>query len=229
MDWLYPPRCPVCHDIVVPKGHQVCDSCKEKIQPIGEPRCKKCGKSISSSVAEYCYDCHHTTHHFDQGLGIFPYNSLWQQSIMQFKYHGRKEYRKFYGAVMAVYGGEMIQKWQPQVLIPVPIHRSRLYSRGYNQAAELARELGRRMMIPVDEKLVQRREHTRPQKELTRKQRRDNLQKAFVLKKTVIYTRVLLIDDIYTTGSTVDSIAVLLKNHGVQQVWFLSLCVGGGF
>lgn len=130
---------------------------------------------------------------------------------------------------MAFYGGEAVRRWRPQVLIPVPIHSSRLRRRGYNQASELAWELGRCLHLPVDERLVRRTEHTRPQKELSRRQRKENLQRAFALNKPVTYTRVLLIDDIYTTGSTIDSIAVLLKRNGVEQVYFLSLCVGGGF
>lgn len=230
LDWLYPPRCPVCHDIIVPKGHPACPACMERIQPVTEPRCKKCSKQIDNSEAEYCYDCHHTTHHFDQGIGIFPYNSLWKQSITQFKYHGRREYGKFYGTLMAFYGQHMIQNWKPDVIIPVPIHRSRMQKRGYNQALELAKEIQRQTGIAIDKQLVRRTGYTTPQKELSRKQRKENLRKAFsVDENRKNYKTVLIIDDIYTTGSTVDAIAYLLKKKGVKKVYFLSLCVGGGF
>ncbi|MGI6095839.1 MAG: ComF family protein [Lachnospiraceae bacterium] len=230
LDWLYPPRCPICHEIIMPKGYLVCPSCAERIQPIQEPRCKKCSKPIDNSAAEYCYDCLHTTHHFDQGMGIFPYSPLWQLSIMKFKYYGRKEYGKFYGTIMAFYGRSFLARWKPQVIIPVPIHKSRLKKRGYNQAFEIAKWVGYRCNIPVDPKLVKRKSHTVPQKELSRKQRRQNLKEAFSIpSEAVFYESVLIVDDIFTTGSTIDALAVLLKKHGVKRVYFLSLCVGGGF
>lgn len=202
----------------------------EKIQPVIELRCKKCSKQIDNSEAEYCYDCLHTTHHFDQGLGIFPYNSLWQQSIMKFKYHGRKEYGKFYGMLMAFYAEKAIKRWNPQVIVPVPIHKSRLQKRGYNQAYEIAKWIGYKSQIPVDTEFVKRKHHTKPQKELSRKQRKENLAEAFCVNPaSQMYDSVLIVDDIYTTGSTVDAIAFLLKKYGVKRVYFLSLCVGGGF
>lgn len=229
LDAVYPRRCPVCHEIVTPRGGIICRTCKAGLRPIAEPRCKKCGKELSSANAEYCYDCNTKAHHFDQGLGIFPYNPIMKESIMQFKYHGRKEYGQFYGLAMAYYGRDQIRKFDPEVMIPVPIHKKRLKKRGFNQAEVIAKWAGKAMGIPVDTNIIFRIQETAPQKELSSKDRKRNLEKAFCIPDTLTWKRILIIDDIYTTGSTIDAMSKCLKQKGADKVYFLSVCEGGGF
>ena len=100
LDILYPRRCPVCHDIVVPKGQRICVACRDKLKPITGPRCYKCSKPLACGEQEYCKNCK-TTHHFDQGLGIFTYGSVLRESMFQLKYGNRQEYGVFYGQLAA--------------------------------------------------------------------------------------------------------------------------------
>ena len=107
--------------------------------------------------------------------------------------------------------------WSPDVIIPVPIHISKYKERGFNQAGLIAQALGRAMQIPVDEEYLVRIVKTQPMKELSNRERIKNLQNAFqVREKVVRYRKVLIVDDIYTTGATFDACAAVLKDAGVS-------------
>ena len=114
-----------------------------------------------------------------------------------------------------------------EAVVPVPLHSSRRRKRGFNQAELLARELGRRMQIPVYARAVFRIRNTRPQKQLDGRERQENLKGAFAVSKRWNCPKsVLLVDDIYTTGSTIHRIAGLLKKAGVQKVYFMTISIG---
>ena len=111
----------------------------------------------------------------------------------------------------------------------MPVHKSRLQSRGYNQAELVATELSRLTGIPVYKDLVRRVKKTIPQKALNIQERQNNLKKAFNINADVVkLNKTILIDDIYTTGSTLDAVALELKKHGVESVYFITLCIGEG-
>ena len=148
----------------------------------------------------------------------------------QLKYHQRQEYGHFYGRYAAACAGEQIRLWGVEVLIPVPLHPKRMEKRGYNQAEIIAREIGRILRIPVDTKTVIRKINTKPQKELNDKERRINLRNAFAVTLPKLpWKKILIIDDIYTTGSTVDGVSLALKAAGAEQVYFLTIAIGTGF
>ena len=90
LDILYPRRCPVCHDIPVPGTQKICSGCRERLRPVTGPRCFKCSKPLKDPEQEYCSDCSRRTHLFDQGIGIFPYNTLLQESLFKLKYGKRQ-------------------------------------------------------------------------------------------------------------------------------------------
>ena len=119
---------------------------------------------------------------------------------------------------------------RPDVIVPVPLYGGKLRKRGYNQAACLARALGRSLELPVDEKLVKRVRNTAPMKHLNPTERQNNLKKAFIIGRNDVklYDRIILVDDIYTTGTTLDEIAALLKEHGVSKVYCVTLACGSG-
>lgn len=226
LDILYPPRCPVCHGILRGKD-SVCKPCKGKLHYIKEPRCKKCGKEIEKQEQEYCRDCMRFPHSFDKGAAVFAYDEVMRRSITMFKYHNRREYAKFYAKEMYIQCGHFLKMCMPDVLIPVPVHQMKKRQRGFNQAELVAKELGRILNIPVDTNYLIRRSNTMPQKELNRQQRKENLKKAFAIKQNQkVYQRILLIDDIYTTGATIDAISELLKKNQAVNVFFLTICVG---
>lgn len=233
-DWIlgciYPARCAVCDDIIPLKGGRICRDCAGKVTFENGFHCVKCGKFIKEEEEEYCGDCRRSRHRFDEGYGIFPYSGWAKSSVMRFKFHGRKEYEGFYGRAMALAAGERIRRWNPQVIVPVPMYRKKERLRGYNQAEVLAHALGRQISVPVRTDLVKRIQETKPQKELTRDMRRKNLLQAFETSPAAgNYQRVLVVDDIYTTGSTADAVAGGLKQSGVNSVYILTICTGHGF
>lgn len=226
LDLLYPARCPVCHGVIRGKGN-LCSGCEKKLPYIKEPICKKCGKELEKQEAEYCRDCQRFSHRFDRGAAVFAYNDVMRRSIAMFKYHNRREYAKFYAKEMAQHCRRFLNRCEPEVIIPIPIHKKKMRQRGFNQAELVAKELGKILKIPVDTTYLIRTENTTPQKELTRQQRKANLKRAFTVKETErVYHRILLIDDIYTTGATMDAVSELLRANGAGNLFFLTICVG---
>jgi ComF family protein len=152
-----------------------------------------------------------------------------KMSVYRFKYLGRSEYAKFYASDIYERLGDEIRKMNADALIPIPIHPSRQRERGYNQAQELSLELSRLLGIPTYSDIVKRVKKTIPQKELNPIERQNNLKKAFNISSDVVkLNKTILIDDIYTTGSTIDAVAAVLKGHGVKEVFFITLCIGEG-
>ena len=128
---------------------------------------------------------------------------------------------------MAYYLGDCIRSWHAQALIPIPLYPKKERRRGYNQAALLAKALGTELGIPVYESLVKRIRNTTPLKQLNPEERLNNLKKAFILMENgVKLNRVIIIDDIYTTGSTIDAVAHTLLGQGIQEVYFVTLAIG---
>lgn len=229
LDWIYPRRCPVCDEILDKKEPWICRMCASKIQPIREPRCRKCSRPIRSWTEEYCTDCAKDSHVYDSGFAVYPYRGPIQKSLMRFKYSGRQEYAGFYAQAMYIYGKDAVRRMRPEILIPVPVHRKKLRDRGYNQAGVFAKRLSEVLEIPVAQNLVIRRKNTVPLKGLDPAERRKNLKDAFELKRPEAlkrWKRVLLVDDIYTTGSTVDAIARVLKEGGAEAVFFAAVAAG---
>lgn len=235
LDIIYPVRCPICGEIVIPKGKRICSPCRDKLPYVKEPRCLKCSKPVELEEKEYCSDCERKNYHFDKGYSVWVYNDDMRHSIADFKYNNKREYARFYVEEMVRLYGKAIKKLAPDVIVPVPIHKSKYRERGYNQADILARGFGRTLNIPVLSQLLVRNKKTLPQKKLSDKERLQNLQEAFELDLSQLnychkkIIKVLLIDDIYTTGSTVEACTNVLKASGIEQVYFLVLCIGKGF
>ncbi len=227
-DLLFPRRCPVCDRPVKPAGALICTECREALTVVKEPVCMKCGKELSDAGREYCFDCARRKHLYDRGISLYRYGSV-RQTIYRFKYAGRREYAAFLGQEMAAHMGRQILAWGPDALVPVPLHPKRLRSRGYNQALLLSRELGKRLEIPVLEHWLVRVRNTRPQKLLDGKERQNNLKNAFKIRQDDVKLNVIVvIDDIYTTGSTIDEIAAVCRQHGVRKIYFAALSIGSG-
>lgn len=204
--------------------------CRQRLAYVREPACKKCGKPLEKEETEYCADCARRKHAYARGRAVFPYDRLMRASIARFKYRGRREYADFYAEEMVKSLGELLLSWEPDALIPVPLHKSRMKRRGFNQAELTARKIGESLGIPVKTGLLLRTKKTSPQKELNDTQRRANLKNAFqVSQNDVRLKKVVLVDDIYTTGSTMDAAASVLLEHGAEKVYFLAICIGRGF
>lgn len=228
LDLVYPRRCPVCDKAVKPFGSLICDECVAKIKYVKAPYCNKCGKELKDKRAVFCHDCSGREHSYDKGMALFAYPSV-AESVYRFKYCGRQEYAAYYGERMAAVLGRRIEELRPDALIPVPIHYSRKRLRGYNQAELIANELGGRLNIPVDTKLIKRIRKTVPMKDLSAVERQNNLKRAFkICRNDVKLNTVIIIDDIYTTGSTIDAMARELRRAGIRSIYFAALAIGNG-
>ncbi|MCI6552199.1 MAG: ComF family protein [Lachnospiraceae bacterium] len=225
LELLFPGRCPVCDGILRFRKEYICPSCQDTIKYIREPVCMRCGKPLGKEE-EYCRDCAHKRHYYRQGAAVFEYSSI-ASSIHRFKYGGRQEYARFFGKTMALRLGRQLEMWKAQALVPVPVHASRKRRRGYNQAELLAAVLAQETGIPLRTDLIRRVKKTIPQKELNSVQRQNNLKKAFkILKNDVKLSTIIIIDDIYTTGSTVDAMAAVLLEHGAENIYYAALAIG---
>lgn len=230
---LYPRRCPVCGGIVFPEKNLIHPSCISRLSPVKSPSCKKCGKEVTSGQAEYCYDCSRHPHTFESGMALFNYNEAARDSMAAIKYKNRREYLDFYASAMDYRFRKIILRLDADVLVPVPIHPSRRRRRGYNQAEELADRLSGRWKIPVDAGLLTRKKKTAPQRELSPAERLKNLREAFSVnikheKSAGIPKTVILVDDIYTTGSTAEACTRVLMEAGVKKVYVVVICIGMG-
>ena len=194
---------------------------------MGESYCMKCGKLLSGAAREYCDDCTHTGHSFDRGRSLYVYDDLTRASIAGFKYNGRKEYAEYYAADIVRHLGDFIECCRPDILIPVPISEKRRKKRGYNQSELIADRISDRTGIPVSSDAVIRIKDTRPMKELSREERVKNLKGAFKISPHVVKCRnVIIVDDIYTTGSTIDAVAAVLRKTGAGNIYFIALAEG---
>ena len=149
--------------------------------------------------------------------------------MYRFKYSNKREYAAFFAGIAAEQYTEWMQRIGAEVIVPVPMYRRKQKLRGYNQAEVFARELSRRTGIPYRMDLVSRMRDTKPQKNLNDTERKNNLKNAFHVSQDIVkYRYILLVDDIYTTGSTVDAIAQAILQTGVIDIYSLSICIGKG-
>ena len=227
-DAVYPRRCALCDAPLLPRERMVCRKCRKNIPFLEQPLCLSCGRPIRDSGEEYCESCRGTRHFYIRGFAPFSYDGAVRDSILRMKYSHRAEYAAFYAQSSAVFGRGYLDEWCPEAIVPIPVHRDRLIRRGYNQAALFARELSKRTGIPCVEALA-RVHSTKPMKELDPEERHRNLIRAFRADPSIrMPSRILIADDIYTTGATVDAAAAVLQRAGVREVNFVCAAVAPG-
>lgn len=227
-DLLFPRRCPVCGGVAMPKGRLICPACLKQLSFVSSPACMKCGKEIGSRDQEYCTDCIRRKKSFTRGFALLNYDSRAAVSMAAVKYHNKREYLDFYARAAALRFEKQFRQAGIQVIVAVPVHASRLKTRGFNQAAVLAEKLSAELGIPWEELLI-RVKKTDPQKSLGSAERLKNLRGAFEAEQEAgKWERVLLVDDIYTTGSTAEICSRALLKTGVKQVFVFAVCIGHG-
>lgn len=189
----------------------------------------KCGKPVSREDQEYCRDCGKRNYAFEQGRSLWPHVPPVSKAIYQFKFHNKRYYAEIFAREMAREYGQWIRDRGIEEILPVPLHPSRRRKRGYNQAELLAKEISKELQIPIRKNVVFRVRRTKPQKQLDDREREENLQRAFgISRQWKAPANVLVVDDIYTTGSTVHRISKLLLKAGAEKVYFLTISIGQG-
>lgn len=163
----------------------------------------------------------------EKGYALYPYDRLMKRAVRNFKYEGELSCGDYFAGELAAAYGNWIRQISPDVIIPVPIHEKRMRFRGFNQAEHIALLIGEKLGIRVLTDYLIRTENTTPQKGLDVKSRMKNLQKRFqVVADDIYFKKVLLVDDIYTTGATLEACGSALKKAGSERIYFLCLCIG---
>ncbi len=217
IDLLFPPRCVNCKRV----GSWFCPLCQSSIEFIRAPYCRQCGRPDLESP---CHLCRQFPLTIDGMRAVAYFEGALRQAIHAFKYQRRVDLAPLWGEMLAVYA--RAESISYDVIIPIPLHRERERARGYNQAALLARALAAPRTAIIWEDALTRTRATRPQMELDAAERRANVRDAFAASARVRAHRVLLIDDVCTTGATMEACSVALKNQGAQSVWGLALARG---
>ncbi|MGN6058729.1 MAG: ComF family protein [Sphingomicrobium sp.] len=216
LDFALPPRCAGCGTIVA-EVHSFCSECWRQIEFLGEGGCKTCGVPLEATESEECGVCLARPPRIARTRAAVAYGDLTRSLAIRLKY-GRKV---AIARTMARYMAPLVgRETADPILIPVPLHRTRLWQRGFNQSALVAKELARRLDLKSHPLVLRRRKRTPPLKGMNSLQRRRTVAGAFkVADKAAIAGRtVILIDDVLTTGSTAEACARALQRAGARRV-----------
>lgn len=229
-DALLPPRCPSCRARVA-DADNLCGACWREVHFIRAPLCDRLGIPLPFGSEQTIVSAAALAEppEYDRARAVARYDGRMRTLIHQFKFLDRGDLRVLFGRWLLAAGASLLTDCD--VLVPVPLHRRRLLSRRFNQSAMLAKEVGRLSEHPVIANGLRRVRRTRPQIGLSEEQRRANVRRAFRLTAraaTAVEGRnVVLIDDVITTGATVNACARVLRRAGARRVDVLALAVVG--
>lgn len=215
---LFPPRCALCGQVLAVKewDEGLCRACKADMPCFPADECPRCGGK--TDTGGFCGDCLRTFA-FESACAAFPYEKV-REAIHLFKYQGGKEFGAGLGRLAAAYllraHGELLA--QTDFMMPVPLHPKKEKRRGFNQTILLCRAVSAETGLPVCERGLARRKDTAPQSLLSVEERKENLRDVFAVTADVAGKRVLLVDDIFTTGTTCNECARALYRAGAACV-----------
>lgn len=220
---VFPSFCKICRALLESPAEKVlCRACLDKITPHRAPFCPSCGRFFEGAGEPHlCSACLNEAPPFSMHRSCARYGGGLKDTLLLFKY---RRYRVL-GPNLAEFVSEALKKedglwWGVDVIVPVPLHRRRRWERGFNQAEVLARELGRIRRIPVETRALKKVKNVPPQTSLEHAERKSNVRDAYRMDKAdrIRDKVVLLVDDVYTTGSTLRECAAVLKEAGVKDV-----------
>ena len=227
-DVIFPPQCLGCTEILHPHSRQLfCSDCKEKIKFITGNLCPVCGTIFPDSPApsHLCGNCLENKTYFSCARAVVSYETIILHVIHQFKYGNNISVGALLASFMADFSFPDVDFTDYSLIIPVPLHIKRLRQRGFNQSLILAQALAKKWQIPVNFSLLKRHKFTLTQTGLNKAERNKNIKGAFEVsdKKNIAGKNVILIDDVYTTGATINECAKTLIKAGAQKVTVLTL------
>lgn len=225
---IFPPQCPGCSEILHPFDGQIfCRACNDKINFIKGGICTICGTTFPDSPAEnhLCGECLEKKPYFSYARAVFSYENIILNAIHRFKYKRNMSIGEIMSFLMADFSFPDIEFTDYSLIIPVPLHIKRLRERGFNQSLILANAMGEKRQIPVNFSLLKRRKFTTTQASSNRKERKQNIKGAFEVsdENKIKGRNIILIDDVYTTGATVNECAKTLIKAGAKKISALTL------
>lgn len=195
----------------------LCQPCARDLPRIGQ-HCSICALPLQSNQ-EICGQCIKKKPHYDSIITPCYYQDPLVKIISTFKFNQQPPLAKLLAHLLLTELQSFHQTNPlPDIIIPVPLHKKRLWTRGFNQAFEIAKPIAKKLAIPLNHKLCTRIKNTTPQHQLNAKQRRHNLKNAFIIDESINATHVALVDDIVTTGTTVNEISQLLRTYGFKHI-----------
>jgi ComF family protein len=226
LDALLPPRCFGC-GAEIGRGGALCAACWSRVPFIAAPLCACCGVpfELPAEPGARCGACLSQPPEFARARAVFVYDQASRSLVLDFKHGDRTEAAAAFGAWLARAGAELLA--DADLLVPVPLHRWRLFRRRYNQAALLALAVARASGVPSVPDLLVRRRQTAPQGHLSRAGRLRNVAHAFQVRpgrtNLLAGRRIVLVDDVLTTGATATECAAALRRAGAAEVAVLTL------
>lgn len=214
--WLWSGNCLLCHARIA-AGRDLCAACDRSL-PRAQSACSRCGApGAVVGTDAVCGECQQQPPAYDGTRAVFRYASPVDRLIQHLKYHGRLELSRVLGGYLAEHMLTLHDPL-PDVVVPVPLHTTRLRERGYNQSLEIARFVSKELRVPLDWQGAQRIRPTAPQAELPRDQRRKNVRGAFTASKAFAGQRIAIVDDVMTSGHTVNALAESLLQSEASEV-----------
>ena len=219
LDFALPPRCAGCGTIVG-QLHSFCADCWTEVEFLGDSGCSTCGLPLEATDAELCGMCIAKPPRIQRTRSAVAYGDLSRSVAIKLKY-GRKV---ALARTMARYMAPLVSKDDAPILVPVPLHRTRLWQRGFNQSALVARELAKATGLRAEDRLLRRVKRTPALKGMSLRQRRKAVAGAFDVDPSAELAgrTVVLVDDVLTTGSTANACARALKLAGAGRVELVS-------
>jgi ComF family protein len=228
---VFPAPCRICEATLTTASRiPVCSTCLTSLKPLTGVACQKCGRPFVSAIAAaapqpLCHLCRRDIYNFDLARSFAAYTDAMVRAIVLLKYHEVTPLGAWFAARLAELVARDPEALAADVVVPVPLHVSRLRERGYNQAELIARPLAKRLGLPLRSYLLVR---TRPRPEklkLTRQERWRTVRGAYAMRSEakIDKLRVLLVDDVFTTGATLDACARALRKAGAGRVVALTV------
>lgn len=222
LDLVLPARCPVCKQPVTCADRLgICTACQEGLPLLISPVCTTCGIPLDGAGPDHpCGRCISHPPSYVAARAAMRYEGSCKDLIHRFKYNHKSHLRRPLGLIMADHLAGFAADCKPDLLLPVPLHLSRLRSRGFNQSVLLAELLADHWQLPLLRDGLIRTRPTPPQVELTQEQRRCNLKDAFQVRQAdqIKKRHIMLVDDVFTTGSTLQACADALLDSGCLSV-----------